>query len=301
MSVQSLPSRKRPRKFINLDAVSWASTVDQPKGLARALLFALARSADRFGCSWNGRATLAKEVGCKPRTISTHLGTLKRLGLIRVVGRLGPHGGRISNVVQLTEWPGRIASPRSGHPTLGHTVQEDRWSALLRERTSSGTEHYFPEGPANPASQNNTVEINTTTEVSLKACLDALGAWATDNNREKLIRSAETLEALLKEGFGLEADILPLLRAKASSRAVVPDLASWNYFRSALEARRARPTRKRATKKPALQPRTPRPSEPEPPAPLAAHTEASRDCDSIKDVLRRVSKTRVMQAGAEWL
>jgi len=236
-------TRRPGAQFVNLRAEAWVRTLDAPTGLALALLHTIARHTDEFGCSWCKRRTLAKETGCSVRTVSTHLQTLEALNHIRRVGRLGDHGGRVSSVLVLKGWPGRKLIPPAGHPLLGNNIKEDKYDALerayLRQRRKT-----FPEARENSALQNNIPEKHTTTDAEKTRLLDvvfeALGRWATEENREYLRRDVGTLVGLIEGGHDLEHTILPVLREKATMAPDIPTLRTWRYFLMAIRARAAR-------------------------------------------------------------
>lgn len=293
--------RRSPEPSFNLSVMAWARTIPQPKGLARALLFELARCADEFGCSWYRQASIAQNIGCTSRTVRTHLGTLQALGLVRRIGRVGSHGGRISSVVHLIGWPDRKLIPRSGHPRLDYKVQEDKYAALERSRILAMAGKKDPEGAETPADQNNTNEINTTIEASMMRCLEALGPWATASNRAKLLRNSRTFEELLEAGFDLEAEFLPLLRSKAGSKAAIPTLVSWKYFQDALQAQRTdlakpqnRPSRPKHHHAPENRDLSPQMTK------QAGESSASFN-DDVAALLRRSAKTHALKSDGQWL
>ncbi|HHG90474.1 MAG TPA: helix-turn-helix domain-containing protein, partial [Devosia sp.] len=148
--------------YVNFKAVAWVDTLDGPTGFALALLNTIARHSDEFGCSWCNRNTLARKTGCSIRTVANHLRTLEALGLIRRIGRLSDHGGRLSSVLVLRGWPGRKRIPAEGHPKLGGSIKEDKYEALERAYLAQGGKS-LPGSRANPALQNKGVEKYTTT------------------------------------------------------------------------------------------------------------------------------------------
>ncbi|WP_457650367.1 helix-turn-helix domain-containing protein [Profundibacter sp.] len=234
------PAKGSGARFVNFKAVVWVGTLDGPTGLALALLHTIARHSDKFGCSWCARSTLAKESGCSIRTVASHLKTLEALNLIRRIGRLGDHGGRVSSVLVLCGWPERNPIPPAGHPLLGKSIKEDKYDALklayLGRRRKS-----LPEPRENSALQNKISEKNITTDTEKTRLLDvafeALGRWATEENRRYLSQDVGTLIKLIEDLHDPERVILPVLREKAEKTANIPTLRTWRYFLKAFEAR----------------------------------------------------------------
>lgn len=90
--------------------------------MGRSILLALAYSSDPHGCSWPSQSVIAAHAQCSKRTVSRHLQALEERRLVRVIGRIGDHGGRISCVNILVGWPGRELIPEAGHPVLGRAI-----------------------------------------------------------------------------------------------------------------------------------------------------------------------------------
>lgn len=68
----------------------------------------------------------------------------------------------------------------------------------------------------------------------VELCLEALGHWATDGNRERLRRDSQTLFDFMSLTYDLETDILPVLRKMVASDPSIPLIRSWEFFTPAI-------------------------------------------------------------------
>lgn len=91
---------------MSIQAINWARQVGAT-GVLRApeilVLWQLADMADEAWSCWPSQDTIARETNQSLRTISTQIGRLKKLGLVRVEDRHGPGGGRIGMRYYLQE------------------------------------------------------------------------------------------------------------------------------------------------------------------------------------------------------
>ncbi|WP_347268612.1 helix-turn-helix domain-containing protein [Paracoccus sp. (in: a-proteobacteria)] len=96
----------KPRTYVNIPALNWASAVEGlPKG-AKALLLFVARYCDKYGVVWYKQSAIGLELGCDPRSVRNYLKVLLQLGLVRRIGQ-GRGGRQVSNVYHFIAWPGR--------------------------------------------------------------------------------------------------------------------------------------------------------------------------------------------------
>lgn len=245
-------SEEDSKVYVNLPALRWAQSRRHVKKYRRALLLELARQADKYGASFSSTKTLATEIGVSDRTIRRCLDDLEELGIVRRIGRVGLHGGQISNVFIVIGWPDRTRIPRTGHPKLGPAVQESG-TDLLNQLARHWTDCQYP--PDRMSGQNKNKEENTTTVAEngalLATCFAALGRWATEQNRSLLTADIATLEKCIADGTDLQVQIVPTLRA-ISQREKIPVLRSWTYFADMFAAgRRSAPKKESFVANPA--------------------------------------------------
>lgn len=82
-------------------AMRWALTQRVANPGLTQLIAALARIADKKGCSWRAQATLAEELAVSERTIRLRLAVLEKLGVIQRAHRSNGRGGRSSDLIRL--------------------------------------------------------------------------------------------------------------------------------------------------------------------------------------------------------
>ena len=237
---------------LNFEATRWAHMVPILRPIQKAILLVLARHADKYGCSWCSQKTLAAEAGCCDRSVRSVLQIFEQRNLIRRIGRMGSNGGQLTDVVALTDWPGRILIPDTGHPMLGRYVKEtlqtkQQWSQI---RAQSRT--MLPPDAARVSDQNKCIQTNTTTvqyDKLLEQCFEALGCWATAENMRYLVDDIPTLLKWLNLGLDLRRHILPVLAEKAKNEEKIPLIRTWKYFEKAVckvATKRGSPVRKEA-------------------------------------------------------
>lgn len=223
--------------YMNFKAGRWAAGVPGLGAVCRSILLELAHSSDLHGCSWSSQAVIAAHAQCAKRTVSRHLQTLEERRLVRVIGRLGDHGGRISCVYILVGWADRTLIPEAGHPTRGRTIREDALSRALHETLVQESHR----GNDTVATQNKDKEIkNTTTNPEIERimdrCFKALGPWASEINRAYLSKDLAGLSQLI-ECYDLEKHILPVLTEKSSHGLNPPLLRTWRYLQEPIQHR----------------------------------------------------------------
>lgn len=240
------------KTFVHIQATAWARSSAEVKGKSRSLLVTLATHSDDFGCSFCSRRTLAMETGCSVRTVAKHLNDLEELGLIRRIGRFNKHDGRLTSVVHLCAWPDRRILPQKGHPKLGPTIKEDKYTALQLAFDTKIHRQSGHQGWEEPARINKTTEniLLTPTPPSdlLEDAFDALGGWATAENQRFLEDDIETLLAFVAAGHSVEHVILPTLARKVDKSRRTPELRTWRYFEKAFEAEHQMLRKRRADK-----------------------------------------------------
>ncbi|MTH60000.1 helix-turn-helix domain-containing protein [Paracoccus litorisediminis] len=237
--IVQIPKIGRPKKKdpLNFEATKWAHSVPVFRPIQKSVLLVLTRHADRFGTSWCAQKTLAAQAGCRDRSVRTVLKEFEAIGLIRRIGRMGPNGGQLTDVVVLTGWPGRILIPQAGHPELGRYVKETPDTKLQWMQLRAQVRTEIPPEVAGASDQNKSILKPTITiqqDRMLEQCFEALGDWATAENMQLLIDDFALLLKWLEQGLELEHHILPVLAEKAKSEGKVPLIRTWKYFEKAI-------------------------------------------------------------------
>lgn len=231
--------RRKAGVYMNYEAGRWAVGVPGLGAVGRSILLALAHSSDLHGCSWSSQAVIAAHAQCAKRTISRHLRMLEERGLIRVIGRIGAHGGRTSCAYILVGWPGRELIPEAGHPVLGRAIRENALSRAMHA-TLVQESHQGDDTVATQNKEDGIKDTTTNAEIErvLDRCFEALGPWANDVNRAYLAKDLSGLLQLI-ECYDLEKHILPVLIEKSSHGLNPPPLWKWQYFREPIQHRAA--------------------------------------------------------------
>lgn len=229
--------RRKAGVYMNYEAGRWAAGVPGLGAVGQAILRALAESSDQYGCSWSSQGVTAAHAQCAKRTVGRYIRIFQERGLVRIIGRIGYHGGRISCVCIVTGWPKRKLMPETGHPKLGRVIREDPLSRALHDTLAQESRR----GEDTAATQNKIRELkNTTTDAQMKVVLDrcfqALGPWANDGNRASLSADLSGLLWLV-ESYDLERHILPVLQEKSGYGLGAPHLRTWRYFREPIQRR----------------------------------------------------------------
>lgn len=233
--IVQMPLEARPKCSTpaNPAASRWAFTVPMLRSTQKKLLDVLAVHSDEYGVSWCRQKTLAFETGCSDRTVRTVLNLFEFRGLIRRVGRLGQHGAQLTDVVILVGWPDRKLIPTTGHRILKLAIQESFETRRQWSQLQPHPRQQLPRGVAARSDQNISIINNTTTEQIdevLTVCFEALGSWATTENRQHLSDDTRTLQDWLDRGIDLHRHVVPVLTKKATSQAKIPVLRTWRYF-----------------------------------------------------------------------
>lgn len=229
--------RRKAGIYMNYEARRWAVGVPGLGAVGRSILLALAHSSDALGCSWSSQAAIAAHAQCAKRTVSRHLRILEARGLIRMIGRIGDHGGRTSCVYILVGWPGRELIPEAGHPVLGRAIRENALSMALHA-TLVQESHQGNDTVATQNKEDGIKDTTTNAEIEriLDRCFEALGPWADDANRAYLAKDVSGLLQLIR-CYDLEKHILPVLTEKSSHGLHPPPLWTWRYLQEPIHNR----------------------------------------------------------------
>lgn len=239
-------SDMRRNPHMNFKAARWAAGVSGLGAHGRSILLSLAHMADLYGVcfpSWN---TLAIQSQCSERTVGRNLQEFERRNLVIRQARFAKHHGRISSFYILIGWPERALIPATGHPSHGIEIRETRHTRSLHEDLQP--ERHRDGVPVAMQNQSLSIKDSTTAAeitIALERCLQALGPWANDQNRNSLTNDMRGLSALCDE-YDLETHILPVLAEKSSHGTKAPPLKVWKYFREPIRNLAMKLERKRS-------------------------------------------------------
>jgi len=89
---------------MSVRAMAWAWEQRCPPG-AKPVLLALADRSDDDGICWPGRRGIAERVGITPRSVTRHISSLIKLGILATIERTREDGSRTSNQYRLGVGP----------------------------------------------------------------------------------------------------------------------------------------------------------------------------------------------------
>lgn len=220
--------------YLNLGAQRWAHKVKRSvPNKSRGIFLHLATHCDTYGCMFWSQRRIAEDLGCSIRNCRNHLRILEKLGYLRTIPR-SKNAHRWINIYHLVGWPERKALPETGHPYWGKGVEEETIAAQTLRKLRQN----LPLDGETFAEQYKDYNYNTITS-KLQLCFEALGPWATEENKYWLTQKADELESFIGMGIDLKADVLPVLEVCALSSRKIPKLRSWNYFAEAIGQRQA--------------------------------------------------------------
>lgn len=230
---------------MSVQAVSWALEAPVTDSIQKFVLVALANYADEFGVCWPSQATLTTHCACSVRKVRQCLKELEAGGYIRRFERRRSNGSRRSDVVLLIGFSARKPlAEADDHPVLPLLDVGAGGAAETTNRhdVPPDNRHAVPGDPARRAGLEPSLEPKETTTARvapdpwLARCLDAVGSAAVD--RAALERSHELLGLWRRDGYDLDADVLPVLRERtATPRGPGQLITSWAYFREPLRKR----------------------------------------------------------------
>lgn len=233
---------------MSVQAISWAMNAAVSDVAEKAVLFVLANYADEFGVCWPSQATLLSHCPISERKLRYTLKALEDGGHIRRFERRRSNGSRRSDAYLLVGFADRKPLSQSDdHPILQipDVVHDQQDGTSNRHVVPVDNRHVVPGGPAPRATLDTSLYTSGTTtgacdarEPWLAACLDAVNDAAVD--REALTEAHELVGIWRRDGFDLDADIIPVLAARTQApRSPGKRIASWAYFSEPIRSARA--------------------------------------------------------------
>ncbi|MDR0809724.1 MAG: helix-turn-helix domain-containing protein [Gemmobacter sp.] len=194
------------------------------------LLYMADKAADDGSGIWTSKANIARDLELSRRAVQIAINELIRDGLLSEAGQRDCKHGYTVEYAILPEAVDKLPSTREqGSPRESH-------SRVTRE---SGSPH-----PANQIHPNHPYNHTTTQEGRTgpvensdpqTRCLAAGGPGLCPASRAAITGTAEIIDGWLREGIDLEADILPVIRARTTHIRISP-IRTWAYFTDAERA-----------------------------------------------------------------
>jgi hypothetical protein len=249
---------------MSVQAITWAFQASVADPIKKFILVTLGNYADEYGVCWPSQSTLIAACSCSERKLRESLKSLEAEGWIKRIQRRRKNGSRRSDAVLLVGFSERkIPLSADEHPILAllDVVPDDTPSTITRHVVPGLNRHVVPglnrhvvpDPPARGAPLEPSLEpLITTTgargtrEPWLDRCLEAVNSHAVD--AAALASNHELLAIWKREGYDLDADVIPLLVARTEvPRPMDQRITSWTYFRDALRSAKTKRLRQAET------------------------------------------------------
>jgi len=249
---------------MSVQAITWAYQTNISDPIKKFILVTLGNYADEYGVCWPSQSTLIAACSCSERKLRESLKSLEAEGWIKRIQRRRKNGSRRSDAVLLVGFPERkIPLSADEHPILAlldvvstdtpSTITRHVVPGLNRHVVPGLNRHVVPDPPARGAPLEPSLEPSITTtgargtrEPWLDRCLEAVNSHAVD--AAALASNHELLAIWKREGYDLDADVIPLLVARTEvPRPMDQRITSWTYFRDALRSAKTKRLRQAET------------------------------------------------------
>jgi hypothetical protein len=249
---------------MSVQAITWAFQASVADPIKKFILVTLGNYADEYGVCWPSQSTLIAACSCSERKLRESLKSLEAEGWIKRIQRRRKNGSRRSDAVLLVGFSERkIPLSADEHPILAlldvvstdtpSTITRHVVPGLNRHVVPGLNRHVVPDPPARGAPLEPSLEPSITTtgargtrEPWLDRCLEAVNSHAVD--AAALASNHELLAIWKREGYDLDADVIPLLVARTEvPRPMDQRITSWTYFRDALRSAKTKRLRQAET------------------------------------------------------
>jgi hypothetical protein len=249
---------------MSVQAITWAYQTDISDPIKKFILVTLGNYADEYGVCWPSQTTIIAACPCSVRKLRECLKSLEADAWIQRIQRRRKNGSRRSDAVLLVGFLERkIPLLADEHPILAllDVVPEDTPTTINRHVVPGPNRHVVPgpprhvvpDPPARGAALEPSLEPSITTtgaggarEPWLDRCLEAVNSHAVD--AAALASNHELLAIWKREGYDLDADVIPLLVARTEvPRPMDQRITSWTYFRDALRSAKTKRLRQAET------------------------------------------------------
>ena len=241
---------------MSVQAITWAYQTDISDPIKKFILVTLGNYADEYGVCWPSQTTIIAACPCSVRKLRECLKSLEADAWIQRIQRRRKNGSRRSDAVLLVGFLERkIPLLADEHPILAllDVVPDDTLTTINRHVVPGPPRHVVPDPPARGAALEPSLEPSITTtgargarEPWLDRCLEAVNSHAVD--AAALASNHELLAIWKREGYDLDADVIPLLVARTEvPRPVEQRITSWAYFRDALRSAKTKRLRQAET------------------------------------------------------
>lgn len=221
------------------------------------LLYMADKAADDGSGIWTSKANIARDLELSRRTVQLVVRELIEAGLLVEIGQRNcKHGYTVEYAIRdeaIEALPSTreraVETPQAELTSPVDNPRQTREPDSPRERPARVTRESHSPLPANQIHPNHPKNLTTTCARESSPvdnsdpqarCLAVAGPGLCPASRDAITATAEVIDGWLKDGIDLEADILPVIRARTPSVRMSP-IRTWGYFGDAVrEAHKAR-------------------------------------------------------------
>ncbi|QRZ15574.1 hypothetical protein JWJ88_14675 [Paracoccus methylovorus] len=205
------------------------------------LLYMADKAADDGSGIWTSKSNIARDLELSRRAVQLAIQDLIRDGLVTETGQRDCKHGFTVEYSIVIEAVDNLTSTR-GQPVDNLAATREQGSP--RESGARVTRERGSPHPVNQIHPNHPY-IDTTTPTTdgppvgnsdpQARCLAVAGPGLCPASRTAITATAEVIEGWLREGIDLDADILPVIRARTPTIRISP-IRTWAYFSDAVRA-----------------------------------------------------------------
>lgn len=205
------------------------------------LLYMADKAADDGSGIWTSKANIARDLELSRRAVQFAIQELIRDGLVLETGQRDCKHGFTVEYAIAPQAVDNLPSTR-GQPVDNPAATRERGSP--RESGARVTRERGSPQPVNQIHPNHPMNLTTTPPADdppvdnsdpQARCLAVAGPGLCPASRAAIIETAEVIEGWLHDGIELEADILPVIRARTPTIRISP-IRTWSYFSDAVRA-----------------------------------------------------------------
>lgn len=194
------------------------------------LLYMADKAADDGSGIWTSKANIARDLELSRRAVQLAIQDLIRNGLVLETGQRDcKHGFTVEYAIVIQAVDNLVSTREQGSP-------RESGARVTRERDSpQPVNQVHPNHPMNPTTTPPPEAGAVDNSDPQARCLAVAGPGLCPASRAEIIRTGEVISGWLRDGVDLEADILPVIRARTTHVRISP-IRTWAYFSDAVRA-----------------------------------------------------------------
>lgn len=216
------------------------------------LLYMADKAADDGSGIWTSKANIARDLELGIRAVQYAIRELVAAGLLIEIGQRDCKHGYTVEYGIVVDAVSALPSTRDAPPERRETTPQRAVDKCGRPPAPDAP--HAPDAGVTPARgaplplhhvhPNHPMNLTTTPPAQDAAvdnsdpqarCLTAAGPGLCPASRAEIIKTGEVIASWLQDGIDLEADILPVIRARTPSIRISP-IRTWGYFSDAVRA-----------------------------------------------------------------